>query len=112
VRDINFNNGTISIRRQFTQGRLQELKTDVSRSIIPICEDLASILREWISVSGSLNWVFKGRGDKPYSGENWASQVWPSIKKRFIIPDSFRIHDFRHSYATILIEQGISIEKV
>jgi len=110
--DINFKNKTLRIRRQYTQGRIQEAKTDESKATIPMCDDLNDLMKEWKLQSGSFNWVFKGNGEKPLSGEWWGSQQWPKIKELYSFPEGFRIHDFRHSFATILLEMGIPIENV
>jgi integrase len=51
--DIDFRNRTIAIRRQFTQGRIQPVKTDLSRSTIPMNNDLVGYLKAWRLQSGS-----------------------------------------------------------
>jgi integrase len=67
--DIDFRHRMMAIRRQFTQCRIQPVKTDLSKSTIPMSGDLISYLKAWKLQCGSLEWVFKGKGDKPLSGE-------------------------------------------
>jgi integrase len=110
--DIDFRNKTLSVRRQHTQGRIEPVKTDESRATIPMCDDLVEFLRVWRLSCGSFVWIFPGKSNKPLSGEWWGSTQWPKIKKLYQFPSGFRIHDFRHSFATVLLELGIPIEKV
>ena len=110
--DFNFNNETLSIRRQYTQGRIEPVKTDESRATIPMCGDLIMFMKEWKLQSGSFDWVFQGKGNKPLSGEWWGSTQWPKIKKQYPFPPGFRIHDFRHTFATVLLEFRVPIENV
>jgi len=110
--DFDWSRNTVGFIRQHTQGRVVELKTDRSRAVVPMGHDLSTLMREWKLQCGSFEWVFQGRGKKPLSGEWWASQVWPGIRDRFELPEGFRIHDFRHSYATNLLLAGVPLERV
>jgi len=110
--DFDWSMNTVAFVRQHTQGHVVELKTDRSRAVVPMEQELSTLMREWKLQCGSFEWVFQGRGKKPLSGEWWASQVWPGIRDRFNLPEGFRIHDFRHSFATNLLLAGVSIERV
>jgi integrase len=111
--DFNFQTKELMVKRQFTQGRIEPTKTAESKAVIPLCEDLTALIhKEWKLQSGSPEWVFKGFGNKPLSGEWWGSTQWPKIKKIYGFPREFRIHDFRHSFATILIKKGVPLDRV
>lgn len=45
--DVNFNNNTLHLRRQFLDGEISLLKTEASRAVIPIWPKLTKMLKEW-----------------------------------------------------------------
>jgi len=105
--DINFQENTLYIRRQFTSGLIGSVKTEVSKSIIPIWDQLANMLKAWKLQCGSPEWVFGGKtSDRPLRPERWRQLQWTKIKRQFNLPSDLRFHDLRHSFATILISQG------
>jgi integrase len=104
--DLDFKASTLNVRRQFSGGAISPTKTKESASLIPIWPRLTRMLAEWKLASGSPEWVFMGRGGKPYWGEGWCSHEWQIIKKRFALPARLRFHDLRHTYASILLSEG------
>jgi len=110
--DIDFQSNTIAVKRQFVQRRIQKTKTDESKATIPMCSELALLLKEWKLQSGSFTWVFPGKNENPLAGEWWYRYRWQETKKIYNFPKGFRIHDFRHSFATSLLERDVRIENV
>ena len=106
--DIDFKENTISIRRQYIQGRILETKTKSSKAVVPIWEKLSMMLKEWRLASGSPDWVFRGRGSNPQAPEGWRSDEWQRIRKQFDLPPDFRFHDLRHTFTSILLAGGAS----
>jgi len=105
--DINFQDSTIHLQRQYSSGILSSLKTESSESIIPLWDPLASLLKIWRLQCGSTMWLFKGRTpDFPLRPECWRQLQWSRIKKQFNLPPDLRFHDMRHSFATILLSLG------
>ncbi|RFC68150.1 MULTISPECIES: tyrosine-type recombinase/integrase [Mesorhizobium] len=51
-------------------------------------------------------YVFPGRGEKPYLTE--IKKAWAEILKAAEITD-FRVHDLRHTYASVLVSAGLSL---
>jgi integrase len=45
--DIDFDNNTIHLVRQYTDGRLEDLKTSDSEATVPIWPKLSKMLKEW-----------------------------------------------------------------
>jgi len=110
--DFDFKNNRIDLQRQYINGELTPLKTESSRVVIPIWKKLTKLMMEWKLQSGSPIWVFKGRGNKPFSAESWCSDEWVQIRKRFNLPERLRFHDLRHTFASILLAQGTSVANV
>jgi len=101
--DIDFNNNFIFLKRQYTEGLIEELKTESSGTPIPIWNRLTELLKEWKLQSGSHTWVFKGKGDRPFAIHSWTGDEWRRIRKEFNLPERLRFHDLRHTFASILL---------
>jgi integrase len=101
--DVDFKNNTIRLVRQYTNGRLENLKTSESEATVPICPKLTVMLKEWRVQSFSPEWVFKGKGPLPFAIHSWAGDEWRRIRVEFNLPDGLRFHDLRHTFASILL---------
>ena len=49
-------------------------------------------------------WVFTNEAGNPLNPDNFRSRVWPKLLERAKLR-KVRIHDLRHSYATLLLGQ-------
>jgi integrase len=70
------------------------------------------MLIEWRLQSGSPEWVFKRRVNKPFAPEGWRADEWERIKKQFNLPQDLRFHDLRHTFASILLSEGADVGDV
>lgn len=61
------------------------------------------MLKEWKLRSGSHTWVFKGKGNRPFAINSWAGDEWVKIRKERRLPEGFRYHDLRHTFASVLL---------
>jgi integrase len=104
--DIDFKAGSIKLSRQFIRGKFAPLKTDKSRVTIPVWSRLTRILMEWRLQCGSPDLLFAGRNGKPLSGQFWNQTRWREIKKENGLPPRLRVHDLRHTFASILLSIG------
>ncbi len=126
-------NVTHSLQRQGKQLVLKEPKTDASRRSIPIPADLVKelkrIQRQQKKDKLSLGSGYDKRGfvcawedGRPFEPV-WVSKQWRKIiaddkakaenkKIDRQVPDGVRFHDLRHTHATILISQGVSLKTV
>jgi integrase len=105
--NVNFDDNTIYVKKQYSAGILADLKTRGSKSIIPVWSQLAMVLKLWKLQCGSQTWLFPGKKeDRPMWPERWRQLYWNKIKKEFKLPSDLRFHDLRHSFATILLSLG------
>jgi len=59
--DLNLDEGVVSFRRGFVQGRITPLKTEASRTNLPLPEEVLGLLRKWHSITPynqPSQWVF------------------------------------------------------
>ncbi len=111
-KDINFKNNTINIERQFHHQETYPVKSDHSKEIIPIWHRLSRMLKEWKLQCNFNIWLFPGKNDKPLAPESWSTRGWPRIREKYNFPSNLRFHDLRHTFASIMIAQGVSVPDV
>lgn len=77
---------------------------------IPISEDVATIVRQRkLVVPRGSPWLFPG--DTPGQPVQEIRRFWRNIQREAEIPD-VRIHDLRHTFASLLVSGGASLEMV
>jgi integrase len=118
--DIDFHNRLIRIQRNFTKGNILTPKSGKSRSV-DMSKQLKSALFEmrhrrkletvrkgWGKVP---EWVFVNKTGNPLDGNNWRRRVFYRCLSKAGIRKT-RIHDLRHTYASLLIQAGESLAYV
>lgn len=115
--DLDLDVGVVSFRQACVQGRVTPLKTEASRTNLPVPEEVLELLREWRSVTihGAANdWVFASpytKGKRPF---------WPAqLLKTHIKPAALALglpnigwHSFRHTVSAWGKEAGLELEEV
>ncbi|MDP1577901.1 MAG: site-specific integrase, partial [Cypionkella sp.] len=77
---------------------------------IPISADVAAIVRQrQLSVPKGIPWLFPG--DTPGQPVKEIRRFWINIQKQAKLPD-VRIHDLRHTFASLLVSGGASLEMI
>jgi integrase len=108
VQDVDFIRGVIHPVQQWPA---EELKTEISRTPIPIPHDLALMLSAHVE-RFSTAWVMTNEAGR---------QLHPQDIRRVIrdvrgqvqgLPNGFRFHDLRHYYASLLINAGLDVKVV
>lgn len=115
--DLDLQTGTVSFHRGFVQGRITPLKTEASRTNLPIPDELMDLLRQWHSISPynrQDDWIFASpytKGLRPF---------WPAqLLKKHIKPVALAAglpnigwHSFRHTVSAWGKEAGLKLEDV
>jgi len=118
--DMDFHNRLIRIQRNLTKGNILTPKSGKSRSI-DMSKQLKSVLLElrhkrkletvrkgWGKVP---EWAFVNETGNPLDPDNWRRRVFYRALEKAEIR-KIRIHDLRHTYASLLIQAGESLAYV
>ena len=111
--DVNFAARQINVRRTFNHGRFFEPKTKQSIRGIDLAPMLIKELAAWKLISTGQNddLVFPSETETPICCFNMVRRHFePALKKAKILHIKF--HALRHTYASLLIEQGENIKYV
>ena len=115
--DIDFEAGVVTFSRGFVHGRITPLKTEASRTNMPLPDEVLELLREWrkqTPFNTDAHWVFASeftKGERP---------IWPvQLMKAHIQPGAVAAgfpkiswHSFRHTVSAWGKEAGLELEEV
>ena len=108
--DIDWENSQIHIQRTLNNQAWYIPKTKTSNRKIDIGPDTMSMLKKWklACLPNSLNLVFPNEAGNPINHNNMVNSYFnPALKKAGL--SKIRFHDLRHTFASLLIEQGENI---
>jgi integrase len=111
--DIDFSGRSIEIERTVYKGRVGTPKNGKSRTI-----DMSWQLRDAlfqlkqskvvVSIDEDEDWVFTNGSGSLIDADNWRRRIFkPALKKAKL--RKIRIHDLRHTYATLRLNKGDNI---
>jgi len=111
--DVDFEKKQIHIRRTFNHERFFTPKTKGSIRSIDLAPMMVLELRKWKLVSGGNNdkLVFPSEVGSPIKPQNLTRRYFNPALKAAGLP-VIRFHDLRHTYASLLIEQGENIKYI
>jgi len=111
--DIDWFNKQINIKRTFNHGEWYKPKTKTSHRKIDIGPSTIQALKKWHSEcpETKLDLVFPNDAGRAIDQSNLLRHhFFPALKKARI--ERLRFHDLRHTYASLMIEQGENIKYV
>lgn len=111
--DLDLENSQLRIQRTYTKGRFFNPKTKTSNRAIDLAPVVVTELRKWKlgSPPNDLDLMFPNEEGKPINYSNMVNRHFlPAIKAAGL--ERIRFHDLRHTYASLLIQQGENVKYV
>ncbi|MFO7783393.1 MAG: tyrosine-type recombinase/integrase [Desulfatiglandales bacterium] len=105
--DLDWFNSQIAIRRTFQHGTFYEPKSPASKRKIDLGPTVMAQLKEWkiACPPTDLDLIFPSETGTPLDNNNLVRRHFdPALRRTGL--RKIRFHDLRHSYASLLIEQG------
>ena len=117
--DIDFGNRCIHVRRSRVAGKVtstknrQRRRVDMSFMLTETLKRLRAARKRAALKTGTspAPWVFTTPAGKQVDGDNLRSRVFYRVLATAELP-RIRLHDLRHTYASLLIQQGESLAYV
>ncbi len=108
-KSVDFPNKKLIIRRGYTNKRLQEPKTKSSRRAVNLGSRAINLLKRHRLKKGNPagDVLLFDRGDGyPMDPDSLSSVYWPRLLRAAEVRESVRLHDLRHTFCSLLIDQG------
>jgi integrase len=111
--DIDWQNNQIHIQRTFNKGRFFTPKTKTSKRKIDIGPTVITELKKWklACLRNDLDLVFPNKAGEPINYSNMVQRQFLPALKAADLP-RIRFHDLRHTYASLMINQGENIKYI
>jgi integrase len=107
--DVDLDARTLRVNRTVYRGQTCLPKTDSSRRTIKLSRVAAEALRQHPQ---QCEWVFPTSRGTTINVNNLRYRSWKQLLERAHLPSGTRIHDLRHSAATLLLSKGVPIKVV
>jgi integrase len=114
-RDIDLEAGTLQVKRTVFDGEVSPPKTASGRRTIRLSKLAIAALRQHRTNAAERHtseWVFSSRTGMPISVHNLHNRSWKPLLERADLPAGTRMHDLRHSAATLLLSKGVAVKMV
>jgi len=111
--DVDWFNKQIHIQRTFNKARWYKPKTKESNRKIDLGPAMMAELKKWMLACppNDLDLIFPNGAGKPLCQSHMLSRYFFPAMKKAEIP-RIRFHDSRHTFASLLIEQGENIKYI
>lgn len=108
--DIDFDRGTLKVRRTVWRNNVYPPKTPHSRRTIKLPRiALNALKRHRDSDSNGDGWLFPTKHGNPVDAHNFIHRPWKRMLRKAGLPETTRYHDLRHGAASLLIASGVPI---
>jgi integrase len=114
-RDIDLEAGTLQVKRTVFGGKVSPPKTASGRRTIRLSKLAIAALRQHRTMATerqTSEWVFSSQAGTPISVHNLHNRSWKPLLERAGLPAGTRMHDLRHSAATLLLSKGVAIKVI
>lgn len=105
---------TARIDKTLYRGHLQRsTKTGYDR-VVPLGSHLAKVLADWLPrcPGSKRGWVFPQPSGEPLNPDSFRETVWRRTVRAAGLPPSLRIHDLRHTSASLYLQHGATVREV
>lgn len=117
ITDINYENKSIRVNKQFTKGKFKDGTKNPARRVsvlereVYLTDDIIEVLQNHIkSLSEGTKLLFPSQVNGYLNVDNLRRRVWQPLLIYVGIDKRVRIHDIRGSYADIALSHGASIK--
>jgi len=111
--DVDWENNQIHIQRTFNNGAWYDTKTETSNRKIDLGPAMITELKKWklACPKSKLGLMFPNGVGNPINHNNLVNRHFNPALEAAKLP-KIRFHDLRHTYASLLIEQGENIKYI
>jgi integrase len=111
--DVDWINNQVHIQRSFNNQAWYDVKTETSNRKIDLGPAMMTALKKWklACPQSKLDLVFPNKAGGPINHNNMVDRHFNPALKAAGLP-KIRFHDLRHTYASLLIEQGENIKYI
>jgi integrase len=105
--DIDWRNSQVHVRRSYNHGRFYQPKSEASRRAIDLGPAVMAALKKWkiACPPNELDLAFPNNLGKPMDAYGLFKRQFQAALRRAGLR-KIRFHDLRHTYASLLIDQG------
>ena len=114
-KDVSLEDRTLRVRRTVFNGVVSPPKTAAGNRTIRLSKLAVAALNEHhlrTAKQRISEWIFPSRAGTPLSVHNVHNRSWKPLLKRAGLPASTRMHDLRHTCATLLLSKGVPVKVV
>ena len=109
--DIDFDAGTVKVKRSVVNGEVYDAKTAGSKKALPLHENVAAVLREWKDAEQVIGgWVFGSERTGMPVDRDWLREMHLKPAGERIGVSGLGFHSFRHTYRSMMRQAGVSLE--
>jgi integrase len=111
--DMDWENNQIHVQRTYTKGKFFATKTKTSNRKIDLGPAVMTELKKWklACPKNELDLIFPNEAGKPMNYSNMVNRHFFPALKAAELP-RMRFHDLRHTYASLMIEQGENLKYI